>query len=79
MTAATLSQPLTGDGSGSATAATDVLDRPTLEELLLGVWEDLSGHQTVTCPVCGGEMAPRYGAGAGALGGGCRRCASIFW
>jgi DnaJ-class molecular chaperone len=46
----------------------------TLEELLLGAWEDLSAHRTATCPVCDGAMEPRYGAGPSAVGGRCRDC-----
>jgi hypothetical protein len=49
---------------------------PTLDDLLVGVWEDLASHHTVTCPVCSGRMAPRYGSGARPVGGRCRRCGS---
>jgi DnaJ-class molecular chaperone len=52
--------------------------RPTLDELLSGVWEGLSSHQTVTCPVCSGKMAPRYGSGARPVGGRCARCGSTL-
>jgi hypothetical protein len=51
---------------------------PTLDELLAGVWEGLSAHRTVPCPVCGGSLAPRYGAGPGPVGGRCRDCASTI-
>ena len=50
--------------------------RLTLDELVLGVWEGLSSHHTVTCPVCSGKMAPRYGSGARPVGGRCHRCGS---
>jgi hypothetical protein len=50
----------------------------TLDELISGVWEGLSAHQTVVCPVCTGPMAPRYGSGARPVGGRCRRCASTL-
>jgi len=50
----------------------------TLDELISGAWEGLSGHQTVMCPVCTGPMAPRYGSGARPVGGRCRRCASTL-
>jgi hypothetical protein len=35
---------------------------PTLDEVLVGVWEGLTAHQTVACPVCGGEMEAGGGA-----------------
>jgi hypothetical protein len=37
---------------------------PTLDDVLVGAWEGLTAHRTVDCPVCGGEMAPAYGASA---------------
>jgi hypothetical protein len=52
--------------------------RPTLDDLLVGVWEGLSSHHTVTCPVCSGKMAPRYGSGARPVGGRCQRCGSTL-
>jgi hypothetical protein len=48
----------------------------TLDHLITGAWEELTAHRTVTCPVCHGHMAPRYGSGALPLGGRCRRCGS---
>jgi DnaJ-class molecular chaperone len=52
--------------------------RPTLDDVLSGVWEGLSSHHTVTCPVCSGKMAPRYGSGARPVGGRCQRCGSTL-
>jgi hypothetical protein len=52
--------------------------RRTLDQLITGVWEGLSTHHTVTCPVCSGKMAPRYGSGARPVGGRCRRCGSTL-
>jgi hypothetical protein len=52
--------------------------RPTLDDLVVGVWEGLSSHHTVTCPVCSGKMTPRYGSGARPVGGRCKRCASTL-
>jgi len=54
------------------------LDRLTLDDLIVGVWEGLSSHHTVTCPVCSGKMAPRYGSGARPVGGRCQRCGSTL-
>jgi hypothetical protein len=52
--------------------------RRTLDDLVVGVWEGLSSHHTVTCPVCSGKMAPRYGSGARPVGGRCTRCGSTL-
>jgi hypothetical protein len=51
---------------------------PTLDELLVGVWEGLSAHRTVPCPACGGALTPRYGAGPGPVGGRCRDCGTTI-
>jgi hypothetical protein len=40
---------------------------PTLEQLILGAWEDLVADGRTACPVCGGGMSPL---------GGCTRCGS---
>jgi hypothetical protein len=39
----------------------------TLEDVVLGAWEDLAAGGPAECPVCGGEMRPV---------GGCRSCGS---
>ena len=52
--------------------------RRTLDDLIVGVWEGLSSHHTVTCPVCSGKMTPRYGSGARPVGGRCKRCGSTL-
>ena len=57
-------------------ATTALHSRLTLDDLIIGVWEGLSSHHTVTCPVCSGKMTPRYGSGARPVGGRCKRCAS---
>ena len=46
----------------------------TLDDVLSGAWEGLSAAATVSCPVCPGELAPRWSAGAGVVGGRCRDC-----
>jgi hypothetical protein len=49
----------------------------TLDDLLSGAWEGLHVAATAaTCPVCAGELAPRWSAGAGVVGGRCRDCGS---
>ena len=39
----------------------------TLEDAVLGVWEDLVEHGCAECPVCGGSMS---------AAGGCESCGS---
>ena len=51
---------------------------PTLDELLAGVWEGLTAHAAVRCPVCGGEMEPEYGVHALPIGGRCKGCGSTL-
>jgi hypothetical protein len=51
-------------------------DEATLDERIVAVWEGVSAHQSVECPVCGGELRPEYGAHARAIGGKCARCGS---
>ena len=47
--------------AGRPALAAVVRDQPvggerTLEDLILGAWEGLAAHHTVSCPVCGGAM-----------------------
>jgi hypothetical protein len=51
---------------------------PTLDAVLSAAWDGLAGHHSVTCPVCTGPMAPRYGSGAKPVGGRCQRCGSTL-
>jgi len=51
---------------------------PTLDELLVGVWEGLTAHAVASCPVCGGEMEPEYAVHALPIGGRCRGCGSTI-
>jgi hypothetical protein len=49
----------------------------TLDDVLSGAWEGLSAAASSTaCPVCDGELMPRWSAGAGVVGGRCRDCGS---
>jgi hypothetical protein len=49
----------------------------TLDDLLSGAWEGLTAAASSTaCPVCHGELQPRWSAGAGVVGGRCRDCGS---
>ena len=47
---------------------------PTLDDLVVGVWEGLAAHRTVACLACGEAMTPRYSAGPAPVGGLCRSC-----
>jgi hypothetical protein len=52
---------------------------PTLEGVIAGAWEGLAAHHEVGCPLCGGHMAPRYGAaGLEPVGGRCRDCGTTL-
>ena len=51
---------------------------PTLDGLILGLRDGLRAHKTMPCPVCGGALAPRYGAGSAPVGGRCRDCDSTL-
>ena len=49
----------------------------TLDDLLSGAWAGLTAAVSATaCPVCQGELEPRWSAGAGVVGGRCRDCGS---
>jgi hypothetical protein len=51
---------------------------PTLDDLVVGVWEGLAAHRTVACLACGEAMTPRYSAGPAPVGGRCRSCGSTI-
>ncbi len=48
----------------------------TLEDLILGAWEGLAAHHSIDCPVCGGVMAPEYGAHSRPVRATCGQCGS---
>ena len=51
---------------------------PTLDALLTGAWTTLTRGTATTCPVCSAAMAPRWSAGAGAVGGRCTGCGTAL-
>jgi hypothetical protein len=63
-----LSAPSLLDGLGG---------EPTLDELLVGVWEGLVAQRPVDCPVCGREMMPEYAAHVRPVGGRCGSCQTV--
>ena len=46
----------------------------TLDTVIAAIWNELGRHRAASCPVCGGEMEPDYGAHALPIGGRCHRC-----
>ena len=52
--------------------------QPTLDEVIGGVWEGLTSHRSVSCPVCHGPMEPEYGAHALPVGGRCTSCGAAL-
>jgi hypothetical protein len=72
----TVDPPAPGPDRAPAEPASTARGGGSLDDLLRGIWQDLTAHRTITCPVCHGQMAPRYGASAQPVGGRCRRCGS---
>jgi hypothetical protein len=67
-----------GEPRQDAPPAAEARGRRTLDELIVGVWEDLSAHRPAGCPVCGEAMRPRYGSGPAPVGGRCTGCGSTL-
>jgi hypothetical protein len=59
------------------TAAT-VDSGETLDDLVVGSWQRLTGRAPVACLLCGGTMEPSYGAHANPIGGRCRDCGTTL-
>lgn len=79
MSTAVLDRPGTAAMAQSAGARSSRDGGPTLEGVIVRAWEGLAAHRGVGCPVCGGQMAPRYGAsGAAPVGGRCKDCGSVL-
>ncbi len=47
-----------------------------LDQAIDSLWQQLMGHGSTACPVCGGEMRPEYGPGTRPVGGRCGSCRS---
>ena len=76
-------RPFTLDRTGRRAACVGVerktSRRPTLDEMLVGAWEDLRAAQATDCPVCDGTMLSRRGAGpAAGAAGACEDCGSVM-
>jgi hypothetical protein len=61
--------PTACDGAGG---------EPGLDEMLVHLWEGLTAHRLVPCPVCGADMRPQYGVHARPIGGRCGDCGSTL-
>ena len=48
--------------------------RETLEDRIAATWDALTASHAAACPLCGGDLAARYSAGARPVGGRCRSC-----
>ena len=66
------------DPRREAPPAAEGRGRRTLDELIVGVWEELTAHHAAACPVCRAPMQPRYGSGAAPVGGRCGGCGSTL-
>ena len=51
---------------------------PTLDALLVDVWNDVSAGTAAECPVCSGPMQPRWTAAARVVGGRCEDCGTTL-
>ncbi len=47
---------------------------PGLDRLVVGLWEALTAHRSVACPICGAHMRPEYAVRARPGGGRCEGC-----
>jgi hypothetical protein len=48
----------------------------SLDDLVSATWESLGTAEVASCFVCGGDLLPRFGAGARPVGGRCTDCGS---
>lgn len=74
MSSATLTRPRTARRA----VTPDDGWRPTLDEMLVGVWEGLHLHDETGCPVCGGAMVAQAQTGRPPVAGHCRDCGSTL-
>lgn len=47
---------------------------PTLEQVIAGTWTQLRRRAAAACPLCGGALHPRWGAGPAPVAGRCDDC-----
>jgi hypothetical protein len=70
--------PPGGEPHREAPRAAEGRGRRTLDELIVGVWEDLFAHRAVACPLCAAPMVPRYGSGSAPVGARCSSCGTTL-
>jgi hypothetical protein len=46
----------------------------TLDDIIARAWTTLGVTQAADCPLCGGDLAPRFGSGPHPVGAACRSC-----
>ncbi|MBJ7330426.1 MAG: hypothetical protein JHC95_11055 [Solirubrobacteraceae bacterium] len=46
----------------------------TLEQLMSGTWTELRRRAAAACPMCGGTLQARWGAGPAPVAGRCNDC-----
>ncbi|MGK2939196.1 MAG: hypothetical protein ACSLFR_15555 [Solirubrobacteraceae bacterium] len=47
---------------------------PTLEQMMAGTWSELARRASAACPMCGGRLHARWGAGPSPVAGRCDDC-----
>ena len=73
-----MSAVATLERAGAPTLFDGAGGEPGLDEMLVRLWEGLTAHRLVACPVCGSDMRPQYGVHALPIGGRCGSCGSTF-
>ena len=63
-------QPAPADPAPRVPAAGD----RSLDDLVSATWHAVTSSEAAACVVCGGELAPRYGAGPRPVAARCRSC-----
>jgi hypothetical protein len=51
---------------------------PTLADIMSEAWAAMRTGAVAECPVCAGELQPRWSAGAGVVGGRCGDCGATL-
>lgn len=67
-----------GSGPSAESPHADGGRAGTLEALIVAVWEELAAGRQARCPLCAGQLQPRFGAHARPVGGRCRRCGTAL-
>jgi hypothetical protein len=69
--------PVTGPGPGHlAPTLRKPPAGPTLDDLIVAEWEQITSGGPASCPVCHGELAPVWSAAPRPVGGRCQDCGS---